>query len=89
MDIVDPEGRPPISEGRSYPSVLGWLDITFAMSQRVRVTHCPKKIDEIAVKTISRYLTGTRDVRTFISLPSRNGLDSFSDSVFRLKREMS
>ena len=44
--------------------------------------HCPKKGDAIAVKTFVRYLTGTRDVGTFISSPSRIGLDSFRTLFF-------
>ena len=64
----DPEG-PPMSDPWSYPSVVGMLlylscnsrpDIAFAVSQVCRFNANPKQSHASAVKTIVRYLHGTR-----------------------------
>ena len=83
---TDPTG-PPMTDPWNYRSIIGMLlylstntrpDITFAVSQAARFSHCPKQSHATAVKTILRYLkrtfdrgmtikpTGTLDLHTYV-----------------------
>jgi Reverse transcriptase (RNA-dependent DNA polymerase) len=83
---TDPDG-PPMTDPWNYRSIIGMLlylstntrpDITFAVSQAARFSHCPKQSHATAVKTILRYLkrtfdrgmiikpTGTLDMHTYV-----------------------
>ncbi|MGH3055162.1 MAG: reverse transcriptase domain-containing protein, partial [Gaiellaceae bacterium] len=74
-----------------YASVIGMLmflqantrpDISFAVHQCARFTHCPKRSHEEAVKQICRYLKGTRD-KGIIFKPTENYvLDCYVDADF-------
>ncbi len=86
----DPEGEP-MTEEWSYPSVIGMLlylstntrpDIAFAVSQVARFTHCPKKSHAQAVKTLVRYLAGTKDKGTIMKPDGTLGLTAYSDADF-------
>jgi len=86
------EDGPAMSEEWSYPSIVGMLlylsgnsrpDIAFAVSQVCRFSSNPKQSHATAVKTIIRYLKGTR-TEGMILRPSNNGLqlDLFVDADF-------
>jgi hypothetical protein len=88
----DPEGDPPDST-YSYPSVIGMLqylqghsrpDITFAVSQCARWTHCPKLSHEKALERIGRYLKGTKNMGLILQ-PSETSdfhIDCYVDADF-------
>ena len=72
---ADKDGEP-MSESWNYRAICGMLlylstntrpDIAFAVSQVCRFGHDPKKSHASAVKTILRYLKGTRDKGTIIN----------------------
>ena len=86
----DPEG-PPMSDPWSYPSVVGMLlylscnsrpDIAFAVSQVCRFNANPKQSHASAVKTIVRYLHGTRDEGMIIRPTGKLSLDLYVDADF-------
>ena len=86
----DPDGVS-IQEKWSYSSIVGMLlylstntrpDIAFAVSQVARFTSAPKQSHAIAVKTIVRYLKGTRDYGTIIRPTGRLTLDLYVDADF-------
>lgn len=86
----DPDGQP-IQEKWSYSSIVGMLlylstntrpDIAYAVSQVARFNSAPKQSHAIAVKTIVRYLKGTRDQGTVIRPTGRLTLDLFVDADF-------
>ena len=65
----DPRGSP-FSNEFSYPSIVGMLqylanntrpDITYAVSQCARYTHCPTEKHAMYIKHIGRYLRATHD----------------------------
>jgi hypothetical protein len=57
------------NEGFNYASIVGMLmylshsrpDIGFALHQCARYTHNPRRLHELALKRIGRYLLGTRE----------------------------
>lgn len=87
---ADPEGEP-FDEEWEYSSVVGMLiylstntrpDITFAVSQVARFNHTPKKSHGTAVKTIIRYLAGTKDKGTIVNMTNKLELDTYVDADF-------
>jgi len=77
---TDPDGKPFDERQFSYKSIVGMLlylsnnsrpDITFAVSQVARFTHCPKESHGTAVKMILRYLSRTAD-KGLIVKPDRS-----------------
>ena len=78
-------------ENWSYASVVGMMmylasnsrpDIAFAVHQCARFTHCPKRVHEVALKRIGRYLRGTKE-RGMIIRPSDDlKLDLYVDADF-------
>jgi hypothetical protein len=87
---ADSEGLP-MQEDWSYPSVVGMLlylstnsrpDIAFAVSQVCRFSSNPKQSHATAVKTIIRYLKGTRNEGTIIRPSKRLIVDLFVDADY-------
>jgi hypothetical protein len=88
--IADKEGDE-CDEGFNYASVVGMLmylcsntrpDITFAVHQCARYTHCPRRIHEIALKRIGRYLLGTRDKGLIFAPDGTLKVDCYVDANF-------
>ena len=86
----DPDGKP-MQEDWSYPSVVGMLlylscnsrpDIAFAVSQVCRFTSNPKQSHAQAVKTIVRYLHGTRNQGMILQPSLTLYLDLYVDADF-------
>ena len=86
----DPEGLP-MSDPWSYPSVVGMLlylscnsrpDNAFAVSQVCQFNANPKQSHASAVKTIVRYLHGTRDEGMIICPTGKLSLDLYADADF-------
>lgn len=86
----DPDG-PPMEESWNYRSIVGMLlylstnsrpDISFAVSQVARFSHNPKQSHASAVKTIVRYLSGTKDKGTIYKRPENLTLDCYVDADF-------
>jgi Reverse transcriptase (RNA-dependent DNA polymerase) len=78
-------------ESWSYSSVVGMLmylcsnsrpDITFAVHQCARFTHCTRRVHEQAVKRIARYLRGTKDKGMIIKPNGDLKLDCYADADF-------
>ena len=87
---IDPEGEP-MNETWSYPSVVGMLlylstnsrpDIQFAVSQVARFNHSPKQSHATAIKTIVRYLKGTRNKGMIIKPTGSFDLNLYVDADF-------
>ena len=87
---TDPDGEP-MSDEWNYRSIVGMLlylstntrpDIAYAVSQVARFSHSPKKSHATAVKTILRYLAGTKDRGTIFTRPQSLHLDCFVDADF-------
>ena len=75
----------------SYRSVVGMLlylstntrpDIAFAVSQVARFSNDPKQSHATAVKTIVRYLVGTRDKGTLVTPTGKMDIKLFVDADF-------
>ena len=75
----DPEGKP-MEDSWNYRSIIGMLlylttntrpDIAFAVSQVARFSHNPKNSHASAVKTILRYLAGTKDKGVIYKRPKK------------------
>lgn len=86
----DPDGQP-MTEPWSYRSCIGMLlylstntrpDLSFAVSQVARFSHNPKSSHANAVKTIVRYLKGTRTQGTRMKPDGTLGLIAMSDADF-------
>jgi hypothetical protein len=86
----DIEGEPMVDEW-NYRSVIGMMlylstntrpDIAYAVSQAARFSHNPKKSHATAVKTIIRYLSGTKDRGVIYERPSTFVLSCFVDADF-------
>ena len=85
------ENGSPRKEDWNYASVVGMLlylssnsrpDITFAVHQAARFTHCPKASHEIALKRIGRYLKATR-TRGLVVNPKKDlSLQMYADADF-------
>ena len=86
----DPEGED-MDESWNYRSVVGMLlylssntrpDISFAVSQVARFSHRPKKSHASAIKTIVRYLSGSKDKGTIFTRPKELKLECYVDADF-------
>jgi hypothetical protein len=86
----DPDGKP-MEETWNYRSIVGMLlylstnsrpDIAFAVSQVARFSHDPKQSHASAVKTIIRYLSGTKTKGTIYQRPEHLTLDCYVDADF-------
>lgn len=86
----DPEGKP-MEDSWNYRSIIGMLlylttntrpDIAFAVSQVARFSHNPKNSHASAVKTILRYLAGTKDKGVIYKRPKKLVLDCFVDADY-------
>jgi len=87
----DPDGKPFDQSMWSYPSIVGMLlyvsnntrpDITYAVSQVARFTSNPKESHAKAIKTIVRYLAGTRDKGVIVRPDGTFNLDTHVDADF-------
>jgi hypothetical protein len=87
---MDADGED-MTEAWNYRSVVGMLlylstntrpDIAFAVSQVARFSHHPKKSHASAVKTIVRYLSGTKSKGAIYKRPENLSLDCFVDADF-------
>ena len=85
------EDGAPRKEKWSYASVIGMLlylstnsrpDISFAVNQCARFTHCANSQHEIAVKRIGRYLRATRDSGLLMKPKEDLELSLFADADF-------
>jgi hypothetical protein len=87
---MNPEGEP-MTDAWNYRSVVGMLlylttntrpDIAFAVSQAARFSHNPKASHASAVKTIIRYLAGSKGKGIIYKRPKKFTLDCFVDADF-------
>ena len=87
---LDPEG-PRMTDTWNYQSIVGMLlylstntrpDIAFAVSQVARFSHNPKQSHATAVKTIIRYLAGSKNEGTIFKPPKKLFLDCFVDADY-------
>ena len=87
---LDPEGKP-MTDKWNYRSIVGMLlylatntrpDIAYAVSQVARFSHSPKQSHATAVKTIVRYLSGTREKGSIFNPPKELTLDCYVDADF-------
>ena len=85
------EFGPPCTEGWNYRSVVGMLmylatnsrpDIAFAVNQCARFSNNPRRIHEVALKRIGRYLNGTKDNGMIIKPNKELRLDLYADADF-------
>ena len=81
----------PMEDPWNYRSVIGMLlylstntrpDIAYAVSQVARFSHNPKKSHASAVKTIIRYLAGSKDQGVIYERPKTLTMDCFVDADF-------
>jgi len=88
---LDPTGKLYDQNPFDYASVVGMLlylsnhtrpDITFAVSQVARFTHAPKLSHVSAIKTIIRYLAGTKDQGIIVRPDGTNDLKLYVDADF-------
>jgi hypothetical protein len=86
----DPDG-PRMIETWNYRSVIGMMlylstntrpDIAFAVSQAARFSNDPKQSHATAVKTIIRYLVGTKDKGTIVTPTGKLDIKLFVDADF-------
>jgi len=86
----DPEGLP-MKEKWNYRSIIGMLlylstntrpDIAFAVSQAARFSNEPKQSHAIAVKTIVRYLVGTKEKGTIVTPTKKLDIKLYVDADF-------
>ena len=87
---LDPDGSS-MDDSWNYRSIVGMLlylatntrpDIAFAVSQVARFSHYPKKSHATAVKTIIRYLSGTKSNGVIFKQPTKLSLDCYVDADF-------
>ena len=87
---LDPDGKR-MTEKWNYRSIVGMLlylttntrpDISFAVSQVARFSHNPKQSHASAVKTIVRYLAGSKDKGTIFHRPKKLHFDCYVDADF-------
>ena len=80
-----------MTDSWNYRSIVGMLlylatntrpDISFAVSQVARFSHNPKKSHATAVKTIIRYLAGTKDKGVIYKRPKALTLECYVDADF-------
>ena len=87
---ADKDGAP-CEEQWSYASIVGMMmylasnsrpDIAFAVHQCAHFTHNPRRIHEVALKRIARYLKGTREKGMKITPSKKLNLDCYADADF-------
>ena len=87
---ADKKGEP-MNESWNYRAIIGMLlylstntrvDIAFAVSQVARFSNEPKKSHATAVKTILRYLKGTKDKGMILKPSNKFNLDLYVDADF-------
>ena len=87
---TDPDGQY-MQEDWSYSSIVGMLlylavntrpDIAYAVSQVARFNHSPKQSHAKAVKTIVRYLKGSRDIGTVMKPNGSLNLVLYTDADY-------
>ena len=80
-----------MTDSWNYWSVVGMLlylstntrpDIAYSVSQVARFSHSPKQVHAKAVKTIVRYLSGTKSKGVIYKRPDKLGLDCYVDADF-------
>ena len=81
----------PMEDAWNYRSVVGMLlylstntrpDIAYAVSQVARFSHNPKKSHASAIKTLIRYLSGTKNQGVIYKRPKTLQLDCYVDADF-------
>ena len=86
----DPDGEP-MQDSWNYRSIIGMLlylstntrpDIAYAVSQVARFSHMPKNSHASAVKTILRYLSGTKNKGVIYKRPKNLTLDCYVDADY-------
>jgi Reverse transcriptase (RNA-dependent DNA polymerase) len=86
----DPTGLP-MKEKWNYRSIIGMMlyfstntrpDIAFAVSQAARFSNNPKQSHATAVKTIVRYLVGTKDKGTIVTPSNKLDIQLYVDADF-------
>jgi hypothetical protein len=65
-----------------YLTSLSRPELAFASHQCTIFSQNPKRVHEIAVRKIGRYLQGTRDKRYFLNLNNTHNLDCYVDVDF-------
>ena len=87
----DENGEPWAQYPWKYSSIVGMMvylstntrpDIAYAVSSVGRFNRCPKKSHASAVKTIIRYLKGTRDKGIYIEISNKLNLETYCDADF-------
>ena len=87
---MDPDGKR-MTEKWNYRSIVGMLlylstntrpDISYAVSQVARFSHNPKQSHASAIKTIIRYLAGSKNKGTIFHRPKKLHLDCYVDADF-------
>ena len=85
------ENGAPCSEPWSYASIVGLMmylanstrsDISYAVHNAARFTHCPRRSHEKALKRIARYLKATRTKGMIINPLRDLSLDLYADADF-------
>jgi hypothetical protein len=66
----------------TYLSMTSRPDIAFAVHQCARFSTCPRRIHEIAVRRICRYLHGTKDKGYILKPTSSRNLNCYVDADF-------
>ena len=89
--LASDEKGEPMEDAWNYKSIVGMLlylstntrpDIAYAVSQVARFSHSPRKSHASAVKTIIRYLAGTKDQGVIYERPEHFKMDCFVDADF-------
>ena len=89
--LVKDEHGESCKEAWSYASIVGMMmylasnsrpDIAFAVHAAARHTHTPKRVHEVALKRIARYLMGTKHRGMLIRTTTHCQLDLFVDADF-------
>ncbi len=89
--LVKDADRTPCEEAFNYASVVGMLlylaghsrpDILYAVNCAARYTFCPRRLHEVALKRIGRYLKLTQD-KGLIMKPTKSlNIDAYPDADF-------
>ena len=89
--LASDDAGEPMEDSWNYRSVVGMLlylstntrpDIAYAVSQVARFSHNPKKSHASAVKTLIRYLSGTKDQGVIFKRPEKLQVDCYVDADF-------
>lgn len=91
MSLGKNENGDPCMEHWSYASVIGMMmyltsnsrpDISYAVHQCARFTHCTKRPQEVAVKRVVRYLKETRNNGLILRPTGELSIDLYADADF-------